>query len=68
MSGYLEFQKTTSDRAVFINADQIVMVSFGSSKDTATIEFVGQRVLEVRGSVEEVMLKLKDGPGEAATT
>lgn len=68
MSDYLEFQKTTSDRAVYINADQILMVSFGTSKDTTTIEFVGQRVLEVRGTVEEVLLKLKNGAGEAATT
>lgn len=66
MSAYIEFQKTTSDRPVYMNPAYIVMVSFGTSKDTTTLEFVGQRTLEVRGTVEEVMAKLNNAPVEAA--
>ena len=67
MPVYLEFQKTTSARSIFVNVNQIVMVSYGSSSDTTTIEFVGQRTLEVRGSVQDTMLKLNNVSGERAT-
>ncbi|MDA4848866.1 hypothetical protein [Hoeflea poritis] len=66
MPVYLELQKTTSERSVFINVNHLVMVSYGSSKDTTTIEFVGQRTLEVRGSVEDIMSKLNNFSGEGA--
>lgn len=58
MSVYCEFQKTSSDRSIFINSSQIIMVSYGSSSDTTTIELAGQRTFEVRGSVSENMSKL----------
>ncbi len=63
MSNFCEFQKTTSDRSIFVNANQIIMVSYGSSGDTTTIELAGQRTFEVRGSVKDTMLKLTGTPG-----
>jgi hypothetical protein len=67
MPVYFEFQKTSSERSIFINANQIVMVSYGSSNDTTTIELAGQRTFEVRGSVNDTMLKLNDVSNERAT-
>ena len=67
MPVYLEFQKTLSERSIFINVIQIVIVSFGSSNDTTTIELAGQRTIEVRGSVKDTMLKLADVSAESAT-
>lgn len=58
MSIFCEFQKTSSDRNIYINANQIIMVSYGSSADTTTIELAGQRTFEVRGSVKDNMAKL----------
>lgn len=58
MSLFCEFQKTSSDRSIFINASQIILVSYGSSAETTTIELAGQRTFEIRGSVKETMAKL----------
>ncbi len=56
MSIFCEFQKSSSDRSVFINASQIVMISYGSSNTTTTLELAGQRSFEVRGSVADTMV------------
>lgn len=66
MPVYFEFQKTTSERSIFINVNQIVMVSYGSSNDTTNIELAGQRTLEVRGSIKDTMLKLNKVSDERA--
>ena len=66
MPVYLEFQKTLSERSIFINVLQIMIVSFGSSNDTTTIELVGQRTIEVRGSIKDTMAKLADVSAERA--
>ena len=66
MPVYLEFQKTLSERSIFINVLQIVIVSFGSSNDTTTIELAGQRTIEVRGSIDDTMSKLANVAAERA--
>ncbi len=35
MARFCEFEKTTSGRIFFVNADEIMMVSYGEDNDTA---------------------------------
>lgn len=55
MSMFCEFKKTSSDRSVFINSSQIVMVSSGSDRESTTLELAGQRSFEVRGTIAETI-------------
>ena len=59
MANFCEFEKTTSDRIFFVNADEIMMVSYGEDNDSTTVELTGQRSLLVKGNVKETMAKIK---------
>lgn len=58
MAKFCEFQKTTSDRIFFVNANDIMMVSYGEDNDSTTIELAGQRSLLIKGNVKETMAKI----------
>lgn len=59
MAIFCQFEKTTSDRKFFVNADEIMMVSYGEDNDSATIELTGQRSIVIKGNVEETMKTIK---------
>lgn len=59
MANFCEFEKTTSDRKFYVNADEIMMVSYGEDNDTSTVELTGQRSIMVKGSVAASMEKIK---------
>ncbi|MCB1439466.1 MAG: hypothetical protein H6888_10385 [Nitratireductor sp.] len=59
MARFCEFQRTSSERPIYINASRITLVSHGSSGDTTTIELEGQRSLEIKGSLAATMAVLE---------
>ncbi len=59
MAKFCQFEKTTSDRIFFVNADEIMMVSYGEDNDSTTIELTGQRSILIKGNVKETMVKIK---------
>ncbi len=59
MAKFCEFEKTTSDRKFFVNADEIMMVSYGEDNDSSTVELSGQRSLLIKGNVKDTMVKIK---------
>jgi hypothetical protein len=59
MATFCQFEKTTSDRKFFVNADEIMMVSYGEDNESATIELTGQRSILIKGNVEETMKTIK---------
>ena len=59
MAKFCEFEKTTSDRIFFVNADEIMMVSYGEDNDSTTVELTGHRSMLIKGNVKETMTKIK---------
>ena len=59
MTKFCEFEKTTSDRKFFVNADEIMMVSYGEDNDSSTVELTGQRSLLIKGNVKDTMTRIK---------
>lgn len=59
MAKFCQFEKTTSDRKFFVNADEIIIVSYGEDNQTSTIELTGQRTIMIKGNVQETMASLK---------
>lgn len=58
MAKFCEFEKTTSDRKFYVNAEEILMVSYGEDNNTSTVELTGQRSIMVKGNVASSMAKI----------
>lgn len=59
MAKFCEFEKTTSDRLIYVNSDEIMMVSYGEDNNSSTVELSGQRSFLIKGNVKETMVKIK---------
>jgi uncharacterized protein YkuJ len=59
MAKFCQFEKTTSDRKFHVNANEIMMVSYGEDNDSTTLELTGQRSILIKGNVQATMDLIK---------
>jgi len=58
MAKFIAVERTTSDRKLYVNIDQITIVSYGDDNESAKVELVGERSFVVKGNVDETMAKI----------
>lgn len=58
MAKFIQVERTTSDRKIYINLESITMVSYGDDNESSKVEMVGDRSLIVKGNVDETMSKI----------
>jgi len=58
MAKFIELERTTSDRKLYVNVETITMVSYGDDNDSAKVEMTGERSFMVKGDVQATMAKI----------
>lgn len=58
MAKFIQVERTTSDRKLYVNIETITMVSYGDDNDSSKMELTGERSFIIKGNVDETMTKI----------
>jgi|GEM_PF-2653891 len=58
MAKFIQVERTTSDRKIYVNVETITMISYGDDNDSSKVELTGERSFIIKGNVDETMAKI----------